>query len=467
MMHLDYFKLLDTLTIARSRKHIEKYYNLDEVGRFPIRKSPINQYSDIDIEYEFPPLKDVNNSIKRLKLAIYAPLFYLLPDKREAYSEKYDLPVGEGHTVFKQSDRELQVVELMRINMLKRMESSIHSFKLTITNLLNKISDLIDKIESHDINYDPTIDISLIDPDEEEYDDMMFGKKKKVLFKDMDLIKWKQDLVADKEKLTYILREASKITPERDAKLHDLKEIIHNKIHHPINDDNQKIVIFTAFADTAKYLYENISEWALDNYNLHSALVTGSDENKTTIKGIGATDLNNILTNFSPISKEREKINSSITEEIDILIATDCISEGQNLQDCDYLINYDIHWNPVRIIQRFGRIDRIGSRNQVIQLVNFWPDLDLDDYINLKARVETRMKISVMTATGDDNPIDDDKGDLEYRKQQLERLQNEVVDIEEMSSGVSIMDLGLNEFRMDLIGYLKENPDLDKTPFGM
>ena len=461
MMHLDYFKLLDTLTIARSRKHIEKYYNLDEVGRFPLRKTPINQYSDIDLEYEFPALKDLNNSIKRLKLAIYSPLLYLLPDKREAYSEKYDLPVGEGHTVFKQSDREIQVVELMRINMLKRMESSIHSFKLTISTLLAKISDLIEKIESHDINFDPTVDISLIDPDEEEYDDMMFGKKKKVLFKDMDLIKWKQDLVADKEKLTYILLEASKITPERDAKLEDLKKIIHHKIHNPINNDNKKIVIFTAFADTAKYLYENLSEWALKNYNLHCAMVTGSDENKTTIKGIGATDINNILTNFSPISKERSKINSTIKEEIDILIATDCISEGQNLQDCDYLINYDIHWNPVRIIQRFGRIDRIGSINDVIQLVNFWPNMELDEYIKLKGRVENRMVMVDVSATGEENIIEDsDKkkmNDLEYRKKQLTRLQNEVIDLEEVSGGISITDLTFNDFKIDLMEYMKKN----------
>ncbi|MDH2658959.1 helicase-related protein [Methanobacterium formicicum] len=472
MMNLDYFKLLDTLTIARSRKHIEKYYNLDEVGRFPIRKNPINQYSDIDTEHEFPPLKEVNSSIKRLKLAIYSPLEYLLPDKREAYSEKYDMLVGEGHAVFKQTDRERQVVELMRINMLKRMESSIHSFKLTIATLLDKISYLVEKIETNDINFDPTVDISLIDPDEEEYDDMMFGKKKKVLFKDMDLIKWKQDLVADKEKLTYILREASQITPGRDAKLQDLKKIIHHKLHHPINDNNKKIVIFTAFADTAKYLYENLSEWALNDYNLYTALVTGSDENKTTLKGIGATDINNILTNFSPISKERAKINSKLKDEIDILIGTDCISEGQNLQDCDYLINYDIHWNPVRIIQRFGRIDRIGSINDEIQLVNFWPNMELDEYIKLKGRVENRMVMVDVSATGEENIIEDGNkkkmNDLEYRKKQLTRLQEEVIDLEDVSGGISITDLTFNDFKIDLMEYMKENrQELEEAPTGI
>lgn len=472
MMDLHYFKLLDTLTIARSRKHIEKYYNLDEIGRFPKRNHPINKNSDIDIEEEFPPLREVNSSIKRLKLAIYSPLLYLLPEKRESYSEKYDMTVGEGRSVFKQSDRELQIVELMRVNMLKRMESSIHSFKLTISTLLDKISDLIEKIENNDINYDPNIDINLIDPEEEEYDDMMFGKKKKVLLKDIDLIKWKQDLKADQGKLQNLLQEASQITPERDSKLQDLKEDIHKKIKNPINDNNKKIIIFTAFADTAKYLYENIAEWALSSYNLHCAMVTGSDDNKTTIKGIGATDLNNILTNFSPISKERDKISGSMKEEIDILIGTDCISEGQNLQDCDYLINYDIHWNPVRIIQRFGRIDRIGSVNDEIQLVNFWPNMELDEYIKLKGRVENRMVMVDVSATGEENIIEDsDKkkmNDLEYRKKQLMRLKEEVIDLEDISSGISITDLTFNDFKIDLMEYMKHNQqELKEAPTGI
>lgn len=472
MMDLDYFKLLDTITIARSRKHIEKYYNLDEIGRFPIRKPPINQYSDIDIENEFPPLKEVNRYIKRLNLGIYSPLLYILPDKRDAYSEKYDTKIGEGSSVFKQIDRERQIVILMRINMLKRMESSIHSFKLTVATLLEKINNVLDRIENNEINYDPDIDISLIDPDEEEFDDMMFGKKKRVLFQDMDLIKWRQDLEADKEKLEIILNEAEQITPERDSKLQDLKEIIDFKIKHPINNNNKKIVVFTAFADTANYLYENIADWAMENYNLHSALVTGSGPNKTTLDGIGATDLNNILTNFSPVSKERFKIYDTIEEEIDILIGTDCISEGQNLQDCDYLINYDIHWNPVRIIQRFGRIDRIGSKNEEIQLVNFWPNLELDEYINLKGRVESRMVMVDVSATGEENIIENgDKkkmNDLEYRKKQLERLQEEVVDLEDISGGISITDLTFNDFKIELMEYMKENrKQLEEAPNGM
>jgi len=472
MMDLDYFKLLDTITIARSRKHVEKYYNMDEIGRFPLRRKPVNKFSDIDVYGVFPPLKEINLLIKRLNLSIYSPILYLRPDKREAYSEKYDLPVGEGYTIFKQSDREQQIVNLMRINMLKRLESSIHSFKLTIQTLLEKIDFVLNKIENNDINYDSEIDISLIDPDEEEFDEMMFGKKKKVLFKDMDLIKWKQDLNADKKKLKSLLTEAELITPDRDSKLQDLKETIENKLKNPINYNNKKIVIFTAFADTAQYLYENLHEWILENYKLHSALVTGSDLNKTTLKEVRSTDINDILTSFSPISKERSKINASLKKEIDILIGTDCISEGQNLQDCDYLINYDIHWNPVRIIQRFGRIDRIGSSNLEIQLVNFWPNLELDEYINLKGRVESKMVMVDVSATGEENIIEDGNikrmNDLEYRRKQLMKLQDEVIDLEDVSGGISITDLTFNDFKIDLMEYMKSNRQkLEDAPSGI
>jgi hypothetical protein len=244
-------------------------------------------------------------------------------------------------------------------------------------------------------------------------------------------------------------------------------KLISEKVENPINLGNKKVLIFSAFSDTAEYLYENISLFAMQKYGLHSAMISGTVEGRTTLKGLKPT-FNNILTCFSPVSKDRDVLMPGSAKDIDILIATDCISEGQNLQDCDYCVNYDIHWNPVRIIQRFGRIDRIGSHNAQIQLVNFWPDLDLDEYINLKARVETRMKISVMTSTGDDNPISpEEQGDLEYRKQQLKKLQDEVVDIEDMSSGISIMDLGLNEFRLDLLEYIKTHPDLEKKPFGL
>lgn len=470
MMDLEYFKLLDTLTIARSRKHIEKYYDLAEIGEFPNRLDPINESSDIDIKKEFPTLNEINNEIERLNLSVFSPFLYILPQKREDYAKKYDIAIGEGKSVFKQTDREKSLIQLMRINLLKRMESSIHSFKLTIEKLLFKINKTLEKIDNIS-EYNEDIDISLIDPEEDEYDEFMFGKKTKVLLQDMDLIKWKQDLKLDKEKLEFLFTQAKEVDCLRDEKLADLKKVISNKIENPINEDNKKILIFTAFADTAKYLYENISQWIFDNYGLYTALVTGSGDNKTNLKAVRNTDIDEILTSFSPISKNRNIINPEMTEEIDILIGTDCISEGQNLQDCDYLINYDIHWNPVRIIQRFGRVDRIGSKNKDIQLVNFWPNIELDEYINLKGRVENRMVMVDVSATGEENIIvNNDKvmNDLEYRKNQLEKLKDQVIDLEDVSDAISITDLTFNDFKIELMEYMKEHrKELDNAPFGI
>lgn len=470
MMDLEYFKLLDTLTIARSRKHIEKYYDLAEIGEFPNRLGPINESSDIDIKKEFPTLNEINNEIERLNLSVFSPFLYILPQKREDYAKKYDIAIGEGKSVFKQTDREKSLIQLMRINLLKRMESSIHSFKLTIEKLLFKINKTLEKIDNIS-EYNEDIDISLIDPEEDEYDELMFGKKTKVLLQDMDLIKWKQDLKLDKEKLEFLFTQAKEVDCFRDEKLADLKKVISNKIENPINEDNKKILIFTAFADTAKYLYENISQWIFDNYGLYTALVTGSGDNKTNLKAVRNTDIDEILTSFSPISKNRNIINPEMTEEIDILIGTDCISEGQNLQDCDYLINYDIHWNPVRIIQRFGRVDRIGSKNKDIQLVNFWPNIELDEYINLKGRVENRMVMVDVSATGEENIIvNNDKvmNDLEYRKNQLEKLKDQVIDLEDVSDAISITDLTFNDFKIELMEYMKKHrKELDNAPFGI
>ena len=468
-LDLDYFQLLDTLTIARSRKHIEKYYDLDELGEFPERLVPENVYSEIDSKGEFLKIEDVNNEISRLKLSIYSPLNFVDEAKLDDYEAKYSTR-ARGGGVFKQKDKDNAIVQLMRINLLKRMESSIESFRLSTEKLLFNIDNVLEKI-NNGIDYDENLNINLIDPDEDEYENLLFGNKRKVLLQDMDLSYFKQTLELDKEKLEYLLTEARKVTPSRDAKLNDLKERIRHKQETPINPGNKKIIVFTAFSDTAKYLYKNIHKWALEEFGIHSALVTGSDENKTTLKSVkNKKDLSEILINFSPKSKERENIYKNATEEIDILICTDCISEGQNLQDCDYLINYDIHWNPVRIIQRFGRIDRIGSLNKRIQLVNFWPNLDLDAYINLERRVKNRMHMVNVSATGEENIIDKDQtmNDLDYRKQQLKELQDKVLDLEDIGNSISITDLTFNDFKIELMDYMKDNKGkLEKSPKGI
>ena len=466
-MNFDYFKLLDLLTIARSRKHIQKYYGLKEVGKFPERRKPINVKEDIDTKGEFPPLKEVNRTIQRLHLAAYAPLKYVLPEKIEEYARKYDVEM-DGGKFFKQIDREESLIHLMRINVLKRMESSIHSFALTTRKLLAAVNGLLEKLEHFDAETDcGDLNINDIETDSPELEDLLVGSKVKVLIRDCDVRRWRQELEDDRVQLTKLATVASSVTPERDRKLVALKEMIAAKVRSPINAENRKVIVFTAFADTAAYLYEQLSGWAKGELGVESALVTGTGANRTTFVGL-RTDIHALLTNFSPRSKERAA-EPDAPGEIDLLFATDCISEGQNLQDCDWLVNYDIHWNPVRIIQRFGRIDRIGSLNGSIQLVNFWPNMELDEYINLEARVSGRMVLLDISATGEENVIEfsPKMNDLEYRRKQLQQLQDSVLDLEEISGGISITDLTLNDFRMDLTEYMREHQSmLEATPFG-
>lgn len=464
MLDFDFFEVLDSVTIARSRKHIEKYYDTADIGSFPERLKPISKR---------PCLTDLNDAINynqiyellmQLNLRIYTPTDYIFPSKLDKY-------VDTSKNI-NQQGREQGIRRLMSINLLKRLESSVYAFDLTAKRILDFISATIKAIDNYKDGASMLDLVDIENPDDFDEDDQntdffSVGKKVKIDLADMDHVSWRKELAADKENLEMLCLMISDITPEHDTKLQTLFELLRAKQQHPINDGNRKILIFTAFSDTANYLYANVSKFIKTNFGLNTAMITGSVDGKTTIPKLRA-DLNTVLTCFSPISKDKVLLMPDSKDEIDVLIATDCISEGQNLQDCDYCINYDIHWNPVRIIQRFGRIDRIGSRNKVIQLVNFWPDLTLDEYINLKSRVETRMKISVMTSTGDDDLINaEEKGDLEYRKEQLKRLQEEVVDIEDMSSGISIMDLGLNEFRLDLLEYIKHNPDIEKAPHGM
>lgn len=460
-MSFDYFKLLDIVTIARSRKHIQKYYGTADIGEFPVRLPPQNIYADLDSTHEFPPLKDVNKTIRRLSLAGYSPMKFVRTDKKDEYARRYDNAVGDGRSVFKQVDREESLIHLMRVNLLKRMESSINSFTLTSQKLLSQVEVLLQKIDAHesgDIEALNIEDIQDFEMDSPELEPFMIGNKTRVLLQDMDLIRFRQELEADRVFLTSIVESAQSVDEHRDAKLEKLKEVISKKVREPLNPGNKKVIVFTAFADTAKYLYAHLVDWARDELGIHSALITGGGTNKTTLAGAGS-DLNNLLTAFSPVSKERGKIDPDAKAEIDLLIATDCISEGQNLQDCDTLVNYDIHWNPVRIIQRFGRVDRLGSKNTKIQLINFWPNMELDEYINLEARVAGRMMLLDVSATGEENVIDanaQEMNDLEYRRTQLQQLKDAVVDLEDMAGGVSITDLTLNDFRMDLSGYMKK-----------
>ena len=468
MLGFDYFTLLDHLTIARSRRHIEKYYGTSETGRFPDRLPPINIKADVDLAGEFRAIRDINLEIRRLTLASYAPLRYVLPHKQAAYDAKYSTQVRGGEGFFRQVDREESLIHLLRVNVLKRMESAVSSFTLTVQRQLRDVEATLAHIESHTDELEE-IDIADVDIDDPAFEALLVGRKVKVLLGDVDLIRWKQDLIEDRNRLATLLAAAKQVDAARDAKLAALRQMIEDKCRHPINSGNQKIIVFTAFSDTAHYLYAQLAPWAKSTLGIDAALVTGSAGIQTTLPGLRKS-MSGVLSAFAPRAKERPE-ELAAEGEIDLLIATDCISEGQNLQDCDWLINYDIHWNPVRIIQRFGRIDRIGSPNESIQLVNFWPNMELEEYINLEQRVSGRMVLLDISATGEENLIEQQSGnpmnDLEYRRKQLLKLQDTVIDMEDLSTGVSITDLTLTDFRIDLAQYLKAHPGkLDTQPLG-
>jgi len=472
-LDFDFFELLDAVTIARSRKHIQTFYDTSEIGQFPERCKPLSFHCPITNRDDVADLNTIFGQLSMLKMAVYAPISYILPSRLRKYEEMYDTQVDGGKGKLKQADRERSLQALMTTNLLKRLESSVAAFRLTLASLKGNITRALAAIDEVESRSQPgqvgdyLDNLRALDMDDEELgglDEFSVGKKVQISLVDMDLPSWRHDLTADFELIDSLLNSMRLVTPAHDAKLQHLLQLIRNKISRPLNPGNRKILIFTAFADTANYLYDNLAPIAMQQ-GLHVGKVTGSDAPKSTLHK--PYDFQSLLTLFSPRSKEKNITLPNEPAELDILIGTDCISEGQNLQDCDYLINYDIHWNPVRIIQRFGRIDRIGSPNSQIQLVNYWPDITLDEYINLKERVENRMVITDITATGDDNVLTAKSSDIAYRKAQLKRLQEEVIELEDVKAGVSITDLGLNDFRMDLLNYVKEHGELDSVPLGM
>lgn len=471
-LDFDFFELLDSVTIARSRRHIETFYDTTEIGSFPARRPPLSFRLPLTERKDIPAINEIYQILKDIRQAVYAPMNYVHESKLGKYEEEYGTTTKGGN--LHQRDREKALQTLMTTNLLKRLESSVESFRLTLKNLEEKVTKTLLDIEEFEkekfhstplqTGADDYFTLQAAEDDELYNSEFYTEGKIQVDLADMDIVSWKRDLENDQAAITLLLEEMLKISVTDDNKLQHLKEHLHNKFKNPINPGNKKVIVFTAFADTANYIYENIAEH-FKKQNIHSAKISGGDGVKTTL-GRGF-DFQKTLTFFSPISKDKELLFEGEAGEIDILIGTDCISEGQNLQDCDYLINYDIHWNPVRIIQRFGRVDRIGSKNDSIQLVNYWPDISLDEYINLKERVENRMHIVDITSTGDDNVLSAKANDVSYRKEQLRKLQDEVIELEDLKTGVNITDLGLNDFRMDLLSYIKENGDLASIPNGL
>lgn len=471
MLDFDFFELLDSVTIARSRKHIQAFYDTTESGAFPKRRPPLSIREPLTDLPEVPGFNDIFEQLQALTLAVYTPLAYVFPSRRSKYEDLYNVTAGNARSNLGQAGREQGLKKLMTVNLLKRLESSVDAFRLTLAKIEDSVTRTLEWISGHAGNLaDLSPELAGLDFDVDDEDDanleaLSFGEKIKIDLDDLDIESWQRNLWNDRETLGELLDEMRKITPEHDLKLRKLKQLIADKAQHPINDGNRKVLVFSAFADTADYLYRELAP-TLANAGLDTAVITGGSHAAKTTLGTGF-DFQQVMSLFSPHSKQRHLTMPQETRELDVLIGTDVISEGQNLQDCDYLINYDIHWNPVRIIQRFGRIDRIGSTNSQIQLVNFWPDISLDEYINLKERVENRMVIADLASTADDNVLTLENSDAAFRKEQLRKLQDEVIELEDVRTGVSITDLGLNDFRMDLLGYIKEHGDLDKAPRGL
>lgn len=474
-----FFTLLDELTIARSRNHIKKYYrsSLEKIGHFPKRRKPISVFSEIDLKGRFLSYDRLNDEISKYELSLFNPSRYVLKDYLSQYEERKIMN-------FSQANREKFLIGMIKVNFLKRLESSVHAFAITMERTVQKI----EKLEMRLLDYKAHAKTAMDDlqPDlfaavDEDDDDLteafQVGTKLKYEMAHLDVDRWLKDLATDKQQLSLLSNAAKSVDVNSDAKLAEIKKLIEKKIRHPeLNtrgEENRKVIVFCAFADTAAYLYEALEHWAQKTLGVHIALVSGGARpNRTTF---GKPEFSQILTNFSPRAKQRAKMKSMPQDgEIDIMVATDCISEGQNLQDCDYLINYDIHWNPVRIIQRFGRIDRIGSLNNHIQLVNFWPTPDLNKYINLKNRVEARMALVDISATAEDNILEtadiEDliQKDLRYRDKQLLRLKDEVLDLEDFNETVALNEFTLDDFRVELMGYIEANrEDLEAAPLGL
>ena len=471
MLDFDFFELLDSVTIARSRKHIQAFYDTTEIGAFPERRSPLSIREPLTDLPDVPGFSDIFGQISSLNLSVYTPLAYVFDSRKSKYEDLYNVEGGTARSNLGQKGRESGLKQLMTVNLLKRLESSVEAFRITLAKIEDSIDATLGRLGSNGARHaelSPELsemDLDLDDADDANIEAISYGEKIKIDLEDVDVERWRRDLSADRESLRALLRDMEEVTPEHDLKLRKLKQLIEDKARHPINDGNRKVLVFSAFADTADYLYRELAP-SLAAAGLDTAVITGGSHGTKTTLGTGF-DFQQVMALFSPRSKQRHLTMPRETRKLDVLIGTDVISEGQNLQDCDYLINYDIHWNPVRIIQRFGRIDRIGSTNSQIQLVNFWPDISLDEYINLKERVESRMVIADLASTADDNVLTLEDSDAAFRKEQLRKLQDEVIELEDVRTGVSITDLGLNDFRMDLLGYIKEHGDLDTAPRGL
>jgi len=450
----DFYKLLEMMPIARSRKHITNYYGNNGVGKFPEKNRPITLNSDIDTEGELLNFKETNELLEALILSVYTPMKYIKKEYTKIYTDKYSLKGKHGG--YMEFDTQANgMIILHRFNLFKRLESSVYSFEETLRRMIEKIE------RTQESLLKGIGDVLQEDTEFDDNEEVYIEGKYEIDVKHLRIDDYLEDLESDKRIISKIHENAKKVlTEQRDQTLRDLIKILEYKLKEtPYNNGNKKVIVFTAFADTADYLYDKLSK----KLNVYTACVTGKRV-VTNNKNVD-NEFNSVLCAFSPLSKMKKEI--SVNEQIDLLIATDCISEGQNLQDCDTVINFDIQWNPVSLIQRFGRIDRIGSKNTNIQMINFFPNMELNDYLGLEARVKGKMTTLNLVSTGDEDVLTPEMNDFNFRKRQLERLKDEVIDIEDANDNISLTDLNMNEYLNELSEYIQNVPEIKKVPKGV
>ncbi|MBF0202645.1 MAG: hypothetical protein HQK66_15355, partial [Desulfamplus sp.] len=519
----NFFRLLENLTISRSRKHITTYYGTEEVGRFPGKLKPDTYTPYIDTGGELLKFKETHMKLEELILAVYMPMSYIKKAYRKHYRERFQTKYN-NKIIFSHEDREFITSKLHRFNLFKRLDSSVFAFGETLRRLKERIASCIEILEEYQEEQGqeqkrekkraantadsavasntttggefPFCDDSDFEGEFMDEDAPALDYKYTIKIRHLDINAYLHDLYFDRMVLDVIYSEVSTVLEEkRDNKLATLQTVVLEKVKKtPYNAGNRKVLIFTAFADTARYLYKALSpapaepestfpippkkpfkSRALPTAGPSSdsrlprnqpviAMISGTGKPMVSVDSVERT-FDAVLSAFSP--KSRIKVPLPPEKQVDILIGTDCISEGQNLQDCDCVINYDIQWNPVTLIQRFGRIDRIGSSNTHIKMINFFPDMDLNEYLSLEKRVKSKMISANISSTGDEDVLSPEMNDISFRNRQLERLREEVIDLDEAGENISLTDLNMNEYLFELADYLKRVPEIREIPRGI
>jgi len=497
----DFFRLTDSLLVARTRKMVESQ---ETDLTFPVKNKPVNLFVTPHQLGNFETFEELFDHFPPM-LSGYQPAFYL------------DDESGVKKDVLRDDKlRDRFLVKMIYILMVKRLESSWFSFYSTVEKIKDHHQNALDKIKSYQTNKAKAVllENDVIDLDNDQNDDdfteaveeYTLGKKRPINIADIDaagsLDKFKEDLKKDLDALDNLYVNLQKFDakinkevkkPHQikscDDKLKELIAQIIKKCNSGANNHNQKVVIFTVYRDTAEYLFKQLQARGFDKIAIASG--TGSYSDDSDHK----QSMEAILERFAPYTKlfrekewtfesEKEgleafaewqewikenhpKTHQKLSKPIDILIATDALSEGQNLQDADMVINYDIHWNPVRIIQRMGRIDRLGSPNEQIFGINFWPSENINSYLNLQGRIEQRMAAMKLAGSEVDHQFSDsfakmahdEDFDRKMNDRMIEQMSITWDDIEVSDQGLGFDSLSLERYRQDLLAEFNRDKD--------